>query len=201
MSKYDKKELERLIIIEKISYEEIGRSYNVSGSAIKKAALRLGINLEKRRKINDKETFNKNVEFIKREIGYCKCCGGDFVKYGSSKNIFCSHSCQQNFRHKELYDRFLDGDNYFQRSGYDLKIFKKDFLLEQEHKCDICRIDDKWNDKPLKFVLDHIDGDASNNLRNNLRLICHNCDSQLDTYKSKNKNSARKERYLKNYKN
>jgi hypothetical protein len=34
-------------------------------------------------------------------------------------------------------------------------------------------------------------------MRNNLRLVCHNCDSQLDTYKSKNKNSARKKRYIK----
>lgn len=44
-------------------------------------------------------------------------------------------------------------------------------------------------------------GDAANNRRENLRLVCPNCDSQLDTYKSKNKNSARKKRYLKNYKN
>ena len=27
--------------------------------------------------------------------------------------------------------------------------------------------------------------------RDNLRLVCPNCDSQLDTYKSKNKNSDR----------
>ena len=44
-----------------------------------------------------------------------------------------------------------------------------------------------WNNKELHFILDHIDGDATNNTRNNLRLICPNCDSQLDTYKSKNK--------------
>ena len=39
--------------------------------------------------------------------------------------------------------------------------------------------------------VDHIDGNASNNRRDNLRCICPNCDSQLDTYKSKNKNGAR----------
>ena len=52
-------------------------------------------------------------------------------------------------------------------------------------------------DPPLHFILDHIDGDASNNFEFNLRLICPNCDSQLDTYKSRNKNSARTHR--KNY--
>lgn len=29
------------------------------------------------------------------------------------------------------------------------------------------------------------------NIRTNLRLVCPNCDSQLETYKSKNKNSDR----------
>lgn len=65
---------------------------------------------------------------------------------------------------------------------------------KQNNCCAICGIPNQWNGKELKFILDHIDGDASNNYESNLRLVCPNCDSQLDTYKSKNKNSARKHR-------
>ena len=38
-----KEELEKLILDEKLSYEEIGRDYGVSGSGIKKKAKKLGI--------------------------------------------------------------------------------------------------------------------------------------------------------------
>lgn len=40
-----------------------------------------------------------------------------------------------------------------------------------------CKNPDIWNNKPLVFILDHIDGHANNNSRDNLRLICPNCDS------------------------
>lgn len=41
----------------------------------------------------------------------------------------------------------------------------------------------------------HLDGHSNNNGRSNLRLICPNCDSQLETFKSKNKHSDRTYRY------
>ena len=63
---------------------------------------------------------------------------------------------------------------------------------KQDYKCSICKISNQWNGQKLNFILDHIDGNAANNHHYNLRLICPNCDSQLPTYKSKNKNSARK---------
>jgi hypothetical protein len=65
-------------------------------------------------------------------------------------------------------------------------------FTQQNNKCDICKCEPIWNNKPLVFVIDHIDGDASNNKRKNIRLICPNCDSQTDTFKSKNKNSKRR---------
>lgn len=67
-------------------------------------------------------------------------------------------------------------------------------LNKQNCRCAICNTKNEWLGKPLNFVLDHIDGNASNNFESNLRLICPNCDSQLDTFKSKNKNSARNHR-------
>lgn len=37
MSGYIKEDLERMIVIDNLSYEEIGKLYNVSGGAIKKS--------------------------------------------------------------------------------------------------------------------------------------------------------------------
>lgn len=74
MSKYNKEELEHLILDEGLSYEEIGRRFEVTGNAVKKAALRLGIKLPQRRNINDKETFNKGVSILD------KVCDEQFIE-------------------------------------------------------------------------------------------------------------------------
>ena len=55
MKKYNKEELEQLILVDKISYEEIGRRYDCTGSNIKKVAKKLGIDLPQRRKINEND--------------------------------------------------------------------------------------------------------------------------------------------------
>lgn len=85
MSKYNKEELENLIITEALSYEAIGRIYGVTGAAIKNAAKRLGIKLPQRRTINKSEDFSKSnvahskvdklsdkefIEIIQNQIGW-----------------------------------------------------------------------------------------------------------------------------------
>lgn len=67
--------------------------------------------------------------------------------------------------------------------------------LEQESKCAVCSIPESWNGKPLKFELDHIDGDRTNEIRQNLRLICPNCHSQTPTYKIGNVKTPGVKRY------
>ena len=58
----------------------------------------------------------------------------------------------------------------------------------------MCALPDVWLDKPLTFIVDHVDGDSENNSRENLRLLCPNCDSQLATYKSRNRGNGRHNR-------
>ena len=38
-----------------------------------------------------------------------------------------------------------------------------------------------WNNRPLNLILDHKDGNRYDNLPSSLRLLCPNCDSQLQT--------------------
>jgi hypothetical protein len=44
-----------------------------------------------------------------------------------------------------------------------------------------------WNGEALPLILDHIDGNRCHNRHQNLRLLCPNCDAQLDTRGGKNK--------------
>lgn len=59
-----------------------------------------------------------------------------------------------------------------------------DYLYEHQGGCcAICGIEDEWNGVTLALIVDHINGDTTNDRRENLRLICPNCDSQPPTFR------------------
>ena len=55
----------------------------------------------------------------------------------------------------------------------------------KDHKCEKC-CNLIWNGKPIPLELHHLDGNRFNHCIENLQLLCPNCHSQTDTYKSKN---------------
>ena len=65
MKQYDKNELEKLILEQNKTYSYVGKLYGVSDNAIKKACVKLGIKLPKRRTVNDKENFSHKRDNIK----------------------------------------------------------------------------------------------------------------------------------------
>ena len=50
-----------------------------------------------------------------------------------------------------------------------------------KYECSECRLS-TWKNKPIRLVLDHINGDNTDCREENLRLLCPNCDSQTDTF-------------------
>ena len=57
-------------------------------------------------------------------------------------------------------------------------------IEEQMGKCAACETSE-WCGKPLSLELDHIDGNSTNNIRENLRMLCPNCHSQTPTFRWK----------------
>jgi len=124
----------------------------------------------------------------------CQECGKEYHPRYSSMGKYCSRECSAKARTKNVYIDYINNqDKYYGRSNMS---WLKPFILKKQNcKCAICGMENKWQDKKLVFILDHIDGHANNNNIDNLRLVCPNCDSQLETYKSRNKRSDRIKRY------
>ena len=89
--------------------------------------------------------------------------------------------------HKAI--RFDDSQVFVENSTYPRHKIK-DRILKQDlikFECSCCGIGPLWQGKPMPLILDHINGVNDDNRLVNLRFVCSNCDSQLPTYKSKNR--------------
>jgi 5-methylcytosine-specific restriction endonuclease McrA len=77
----------------------------------------------------------------------------------------------------------LDGKHpYYQTNKLRLRLFSEGIKVKQ---CEVCGIE-KWNGLELSFELDHIDGNRTNHILKNIRILCPNCHSQTLTYRGKN---------------
>lgn len=194
----EKENLERLINEEHKSYEEIGRLYNVSGNAIKKACRKIGITLYPRRKINPKEVFShKKYD----NDNHCKNCN-KIIDHGRN---FCSNKCQSDFYYKEYIRKWKNGEVDGSRGIYSTSKQIKRYLFEKYgSQCAIC----KWHEvnkysNTIPLQIHHIDGNPLNNKEENLILLCPNCHSLTNNYmhlNNGNVNTRERSDYFNRYK-
>ena len=187
MSKYNKEELENLILIQNLSYEAIGRLYGVTGNAVKKAASRLGIDLPSRRKVNPCETFNKDTSRITR---HCLNCGKE-LDYSAKK--YCSNDCQAQYEYTSYIERWKNGEESGVIGKYATSKYIRKYLFNKySNKCQKCGLGEVNPSTGLiPLQIHHKDGNCVNNSEDNLELLCPNCHSLTETYGSLNVNSSR----------
>lgn len=183
----NKEDLEQKIFVEKMSYEEIGRLYGVSGATIKNRAKKIGIKLQPKRKINPKENFShpKTKERIT-----CPVCGNVFNPNHKGM-ITCSPKCAAKYRGIKKHNNFVKMVEESKWDGIERKnmwtiegkticggyvwakchqhpnAFKDGYILE--HRLVV----ENHIGRLLKEneIVHHIDGDKTNNNIPNLKIL------------------------------
>lgn len=117
---------------------------------------------------------------------WCKNCNLKIKTYRKDQ-IFCSSSCSIEYKKNQKFKKIEENNGV----EFCHTAIKKYLIWKYGNICMICGLKEEWNNKSINMIMDHIDGKCNDNSLNNVRLVCPNCDSQLPTFKSKNKNSDR----------
>ncbi len=142
----------------------------------------------------------QNLEYAKRRLKYCNhSCSATCTNQKRSQTRkclhcdnptknekFCCYKCLAAFHSNEWKQKWLS--NEIRPSN---RFIGRELLKIRGSKCELCGIENRWNDKPLTLQVDHINGNAGDSRIENVRLICPNCHSQTQFYGSKNRGRGR----------
>jgi hypothetical protein len=126
-------------------------------------------------------------------LKHCKNCGRDFHN-SHSITLCCSPECATKLRWKEHCEK-IEKQGYFYPINHNKLVNSKSvrkYLIEKYgNKCFLCNLNaSDWHGSPLVLIVDHINGHANDWGISNIRLVCPNCDTQLPTFKARNKGNC-----------
>ena len=108
-------------------------------------------------------------------------------------NKYCSSECQSVYKFETRIAETENTGSFFPNTKFNTSTTFVRRYLRHKHgdKCAVCGLGNTWNNMPIHLILDHINGIPNDWSINNIRLVCPNCDSQLPTFKAKNKGNGR----------
>jgi hypothetical protein len=128
---------------------------------------------------------NRVPKRVKRD----RRCAGCTNELPPSCLKFCGPDCQAQHKFVETEQRILAGE------VSNRPTLKKYLRKTRGWKCQECDLTE-WRGHEVPLELDHEDGDPSNDLPENLRLLCPNCHALQPTSKGRNRGFGRKSRGL-----
>jgi len=106
------------------------------------------------------------------------------IKFGCYHPNQSGKGMTKNVTPKFDLEEILNGEHpHYQTYKLKKRMIKEGII---KNMCSVCNIS-TWLNSPLNLELDHIDGNRMNHKIDNLRLLCPNCHSQTENYRSKNK--------------
>ena len=135
---------------------------------------------------------SRNLTEIAENLGLKPFCGNrnTIKKYIKTYNLETSHfyaryEIRKPRRGRDI-DEILVTGSTFNTTNLKQKLYKKGL---KQPICEKCGQDEMWNDEKMSLILDHINGNNTDNRIENLRIVCPNCNATLPTHGGKNRNN------------
>lgn len=149
-----------------------------------------------------------SLEQIKQMVAETRGFNELTAKMGYKKgNSYTNNQLRQYFEENNIDYSHYNGQAW--RAGKQLKnlekndfgvitpaIIKKRLIEERGKRCESCQASE-WMGYEIPIQVHHIDGDRSNNLKENLLLLCPNCHAITDNWCGKNTRKVTEEDIIK----